>query len=99
MEISQQLAMVQEVMNRKLFAIYQKEFVFKMIAVLNTDKRWFNEQLSKIDLLSALIETSIMLGYPRRAFQYLCALDNGIKYLTKHVDKAYTKTLEQNLLV
>lgn len=97
MNISEQLEIVQTIFKKQIFVVYQREFFLKLIAVMREDSqnsKWFKEQLSKIDGLSELIETSIMSSNPRRASKYLLVLNNTINQLGRRVDSVYSDTLK-----
>ena len=97
MTISEQLAVIQQIFKRRLSDIYQHDFFLRLAAVNITDKKWFENQLMQIDLLSALVETSIMSSNPRRALQYVCILYNAISQLEERVKMVYSSNLEKLL--
>lgn len=97
MTITEQLAAIQQILKKRLSVIYQQDFCLRLAAVIITDKKGFENQLMQIDLLSALVETSIMLSNPRRALQYVCILDNAIEQLAVRVNTAYSLKLEKLL--
>lgn len=97
MLVSEQLEILQKIFFEKISVIYQQEFFLRLTLILLTNEKWFENQLSQIDLLSSLIETSIMSSNPRRALQYICVLDNAVEQLVKQVDMSYATKLEKIL--
>lgn len=97
MTISEQLATIQQTLEKRISIIYQQNFFLKLAAVRTTEKKWFENQLMKIDLLVALVETSIMLSNPRRALHYVCILNDAIKKLVARVNMAYSSKLKKLL--
>ena len=97
MVISGQLAVIQQVLKKRLSVMYQQDFFLRFTAVIMADKKWFENQLMQIDLLSALVETSIMSSNPRRALRYLCILDHAIGQLEVRVNRVYSSNLERLL--
>lgn len=96
--ISKQLEIIRQLSKEKISLIYQQEFYLKLIAVMIIDKKWFEDNLRCIDILSRLIETSVVGTNPRRALRYYCVLNSAMRELVEHVDTVFSSRLEQQLL-
>ncbi len=93
--ISKQLEIIRKISKDKISVIYHKKFLLKFTVSITEDKKWFEKQLSQIELLYALIETSVMGANPRKALRYLCIMNSLIEQLVKYADCAYALKLEK----
>ncbi len=93
MNTEKQILLLRAAYLKKIRVLYTQKFRMKLIVVCSQDKKWYELHLHNIDVISSIIEHTIMENNPRRTMRYLYLLSISIKELIQKTEIDYAKYL------
>ena len=86
----EQLCILKQVYYQMLERLYTHQFRLQLTAVMNrTRDKKYDDSLQMIEILSPIIEMSLMYGNAKRVLRYCAALDQEIYRLEMFVKKDF----------
>ncbi len=99
MTATEQCGIIRQILKGKLSVLYQQDLFLKLAAMktfaVNSS---LYDCVRLIELLSSIVDNSLLANNPRRALHYLCILDAQIERLISNVNSLYSVKLEKRLI-